>query len=253
MPPDAPQNLPVHVAIIMDGNGRWARARGLSRTRGHQEGAESARAIAEACVELGIPYLTLYAFSTENWDRPAAEVRFLMTELRRFLIDRRQELLENGIRLRAIGRTEQLPPAVRQALAATEKATRDCENLTLLLALSYGGRCEIADACRAIAQRVQAGELRPEDIDEHDVARYLYTVGIPDPDLLIRTGGEMRLSNFLLWQVSYAEIYVTDVLWPDFRKEQFQEALRDFAARERRFGGVDSDAGAPTAQPGHES
>ena len=242
--------MPVHVAIVMDGNGRWARHKGLSRTRGHIEGAESARAIAKACVELGVSYLTLYAFSTENWDRPAAEVRFLMRQLRRFLIDRRQELLENGIRLRAIGRTHELPARVRQALEGTERATRHCGNLTLLLALNYGGRSEIADACRAIARQVQAGEIRPQDVDEHAVARYLYTVGIPDPDLLIRTGGEMRLSNFLLWQVSYTEIYVTDTLWPDFRKDQFQEALRDFAGRERRFGGVKNGAGAPAAQPG---
>ena len=217
------------------------------------EGAESARVIAEACVQQGISYLTLYAFSTENWDRPAAEVRFLMRHLRRFLIDRRRELLENGIRLRAIGRTSELPARVRQALEGTERATRHGKNLTLLLALNYGGRSEIADACMAVARQVRAGEIRPEDVDEHVVARHLYTAGIPDPDLLIRTGGEMRLSNFLLWQVSYTEIYVTDTLWPEFRKDQLQEALRDFAGRERRFGGVKNGAGEPAPGPGRAS
>ena len=238
MPADAPQILPAHVAIIMDGNGRWAGARGRPRREGHMEGAESARAIARACVELGIPYLTLYAFSTENWSRPATEVRFLMSQLRRFLVERRAELIENGIRLRGIGRRDRLPARVREALAETEEATREGARLTLLVAVNYGARAEIVDACRELARRAAAGQLRPEDIDEGRLSQYLYTRDVPDPDLLIRTGGEMRLSNFLLWQLSYAELYVTEVLWPDFRKESFLEALTEYAYRERRFGRV---------------
>jgi len=238
---ELPQNLPSHIAIVMDGNGRWAHQRGLSRTEGHVAGAESARQVATCCAEWGIPYLTLYAFSTENWRRPAAEVRFLMQELRRFLKKERAELLENGIRLEAIGRLEGLPKAVRQELGKTREATADGKKLTLTLALNYGARSEIADACRALAQEVKAGKLDPEGIDEELVAGKLYTAGLPDPDLLIRTGGEMRVSNFLLWQISYSELYVTDVLWPDFRKERLLEALHDFARRERRFGDVPSE------------
>ena len=235
---DLPPRLPVHVAIIMDGNGRWARREKLPRTRGHVAGAESARVIVECCVEFGIPYLTLYAFSTENWDRPAGEVRFLMGQLRRFLVDRRREMVERGVRLKAIGRIAALPASVRKELARTERATQGCKALTLLLALNYGGRGEIVDACRALAAQVEAGRLSVGEINEQRLGDCLYSAGVPDPDLLIRTGGEMRVSNFLLWQISYAELYVTDVLWPEFRQEQFLEALRQFAKRKRRFGRV---------------
>jgi len=232
------KSRPTHVAIVMDGNGRWAKARGLPRTRGHVAGAESARTIARACCKLGVPYLTLYAFSTENWRRPAAEVRFLMRHLCKFLVERRSEMVREGIRLQAIGRIGELPKSVQRELQRTAEATRGGSKLTLTLALNYGGRSEIADACRRIAERVRDGELAPEQIDEERVAAHLYTAGMPDPDLLVRTGGEMRVSNFLLWQISYAEMYVTDVLWPDFGEEQFAEALRVYAGRDRRFGGV---------------
>jgi undecaprenyl diphosphate synthase len=235
---ELPTNLPQHVAIVMDGNGRWAEARGLPRTEGHSQGAQSARTIAECCVEFEIPYLTLYAFSTENWQRPDKEVRFLMRRLRQFLIERRDEMIEQGIRLQAIGRTEDLPLMVRRELRKTLGATAGGDNLTLNLAINYGARSEIVDACRALAGHVADGELSPDEIDEDLVADHLYTSGQPDPDLLIRTGGELRLSNFLLWQLSYAELYVTEILWPDFGREEFLQAIREFAGRERRFGGV---------------
>lgn len=235
---DLPDNLPDHVAIVMDGNGRWAEARGLPRTEGHSAGAESARNVAECCVKFDIPHLTLYAFSTENWSRPDKEVRFLMKRLRQFLLERRDEMVEQGIRLRAIGRTEELPMLVRRELRKTLEATADGDKLTLNLAVNYGSRSEIVDACRALAREVQEGELAPEDIDEGRLSDHLYTSGQPDPDLFIRTGGEMRLSNFLLWQLSYAELHITDVLWPDFGEEEFLAALQDFSARNRRFGGI---------------
>jgi len=233
---ELPARLPTHVAVIMDGNGRWARARNLPRTEGHLAGAESAREIAKCCVEWGIPHLTLYAFSTENWGRPAQEVRFLMNQLRRFLARWRKELVQNGIRLRPIGRTGELPAPVRKELSKTEEMTRGASKLTLQLAVNYGSRSEVVDACRALAARVRDGRLAPEEIDERLLGEHLYTAGVPDPDLLIRTAGEMRLSNFLLWQASYAEIYVTEVLWPEFRRAEFLAALREFARRERRFG-----------------
>jgi len=235
---DLPQNRPNHVAIVMDGNGRWARRRGLPRTEGHLAGVRSVRAVTECCVEFGIPYLTLYAFSTENWGRPASEVKFLMRQLRRFLAERRKELVEKGVRLLGLGRTDELPAAVRRELLKTEQATREGKALNLALALNYGSRREIVDACRSLAARARAGELAPEQIDEAAVSQALYTADMPDPDLVIRTGGEMRLSNFLLWQASYAEFYVTDVLWPDFDREEFLKALRDYARRERRFGRI---------------
>jgi undecaprenyl diphosphate synthase len=235
---EVPKKLPIHVAVIMDGNGRWAHARGLPRTQGHMEGAESARAVAKCCVEFGIPYLTLYAFSTENWRRPQDEVEFLMLHLARFLVERREELAQNSIRLQAIGRIGELPEAVQRELRGTMEATRNASALTLTLALNYGSRSEIVDACRELAARVQAGALAPDQIDEERISGCLYTRDVPDPDLLIRTGGERRVSNFLLWQISYAELCLTDVLWPDFRREAFLETLRDYAKRERRFGGL---------------
>ena len=245
---DGPENLPSHVAIIMDGNGRWANARGLPRTEGHMEGAESARAIARCCAEVGISYLTLYAFSTENWNRPDEEVGFLMEQLARFLVERREELVENSIGLRAIGRTGELPASVRRELEKTEQITAKGAKRTLVLALNYGGRSEIVDACRSLASQVESGDLSPGQIEEEHLSGAMYTAGIPDPDLLIRTGGERRVSNFLLWQLSYSEIYFTDVLWPDFRREEFLEALRDYAARERRFGRLSASDGLGKAE-----
>jgi undecaprenyl diphosphate synthase len=242
-----PDKFPRHVAIIMDGNGRWARRRGLPRNEGHLAGMESARAVAKCCIEMKIPVLTLYAFSTENWNRPRSEVRFLMSNLRRFLKARRKEFVENNIRVRAIGAVEELPEAVQKEIRITEEATHEGTALTLVVALNYGSHREIADAARAIARRVRLGELQPDEIDEATVEQHLYTAGLPEPDLLIRTGGEMRLSNFLLYQLSYAELYVTDTLWPDFREEEFRKALREFARRERRFGALREAEGLPEA------
>jgi len=232
------KNLPRHVAIIMDGNGRWACTRGLKRIEGHRVGADSADVITRCCVELGIPYLTLYAFSTENWKRPRIEVNFLMRYLRNFLREQRATMLENGVRLITIGDTDALPAAVRKDLAATIAATRDCQSLTLTLALNYGARQEITRAARALATAARAGTLDPATIDESTISAHLDTAGTPDPDLLIRTAGEQRLSNFLLWQISYAELYITKTLWPDFRRESLLAALEEYAQRERRFGGV---------------
>jgi undecaprenyl diphosphate synthase len=226
------------VAIIMDGNGRWAKSKGWPRIKGHEEGAESVRAILRACRNAGVEYLTLYAFSVENWVRPKDEVDHLMKLLIRFLKDQEYELHENKVRLRAIGRLSDLPEAVRAELARVMKSTERYTGATLILALSYGGRTEVAHAVRQIARRVKAGELNPEAIDEKTVAAHLYAPDIPDPDLLVRTSGEMRISNFLLWQISYAELYVTDVLWPDFRDEEFKKALAVYATRHRRFGDI---------------
>jgi undecaprenyl diphosphate synthase len=234
----AATRLPAHVAIIMDGNGRWAKQRQLSRVKGHEKGAEAVRTTVRTCRELGIPFLTLYAFSTENWQRPKTEVNALMGLLRRFLEAELRELLKNGIRLHVIGRRERLPGNVQKALAAAVEETRQNSALQLNLALSYGGRDEITRAARSLADEVQAGRLRPVDITEELLSARLDTAGIPDPDLLIRTGGDMRVSNFLLWQLAYTEIFVTPTLWPDFTPELFQQILNDFQSRERRFGRV---------------
>lgn len=228
--------LPRHVAIIMDGNGRWARERGLPRIKGHEAGVESVRVVTEEAAHLGIHYLTLYAFSSQNWGRPRSEVRGLMSMLRRFLVRERDEVVRNNIRLRAIGRRKGLPKSVVAELEKTERMTAENTGLNLTLALNYGGREEIVDAVRAIAREVAAGRLKPGRIGEATINRHLYTAGIPDPDLLIRTAGEMRVSNFLLWQISYAELYVSDVCWPDFRREHLHEALRAYARRRRTFG-----------------
>jgi undecaprenyl diphosphate synthase len=233
-----PQRMPLHVAIIMDGNGRWARQRRLSRLRGHRAGVESIRDIVRASGELGIRYLTLYAFSVENWRRPAREVSALMRLLIRFLRTEERELARNNVRLEAIGRIGGLPADVQEQLAKTRTATAGNTGLTLVLALNYGGRAEITDAVRELCRNAARGELSPENVDEALISRSLTTAGMPDPDLLIRTSGEMRLSNFLLWQASYTEIYVTPVLWPDFRREHLMEALEEYARRERRYGGV---------------
>ena len=228
--------LPQHVAIIMDGNGRWARRRGLPRNRGHVAGVESVRFILRLARKLGISYLTLFAFSEENWQRPPREIRVLMALLRRFLARELSEMQDNQIALKAIGNLQQLPEAVQRDLAATIAATAAGAKMTLTLALSYGGRSEIVQAAQALAREVQAGRLQPEQIDVALFARCLYTADLPDPDLLIRTSGEYRLSNFLLWQSAYTELYVTDTLWPDFREDDFLAALEAYRQRNRRFG-----------------
>ena len=220
----------------MDGNGRWATERGLPRVRGHEAGAESVREAVTACGELGVEALTLYSFSTENWARPAEEVDALMALLGRYLVEERDELLGKGVRLRAIGELERLPPHTRALLAEAIRYTSDGDGLVLTLALSYGSRAEITTAVRRIASGVVAGEISAADIDEALIDSHLYTAGLPDPDLLVRTSGELRLSNFLLWQLAYAEIYVTDVKWPDFRRSELEAALASYAARQRRFG-----------------
>jgi len=230
--------LPVHVAIIMDGNGRWAAARGLPRVEGHRRGAESVRAVLRCAFRLGIRHLTLYAFSVENWNRPKAEVDTLMTFLARYLKTEQAEMDQNNVRLRAIGQLDRLPGFVREQLDATIASLDPNSGTTLHLALSYGGRTELVDAARSIATKAKRGELAPESISEQTVANHLYTAGTPDPDLLIRTSGEMRVSNFMLWQISYAELVVTERLWPDFGEADFRAALEEFAARDRRFGKV---------------
>ncbi len=234
-PPDS-DRLPRHVAVIMDGNGRWAKRRNLKRVRGHRAGADAVRAVVRAARELGIPWLTLYAFSEENWKRSESEVRTLMSLLRRFLQQETAELLKNGIRLKAIGRLDKLPPDTRAVLLETIEKTAANSGLTLTLALSYGGRQEITDALRRIAVGVRDGEIQVRSISEELISTHLYNPRMPDPDLLIRTSGEYRISNFLLWQIAYAELYITPTLWPDFGKEEFLAAIRDFQQRERRFG-----------------
>lgn len=236
---DMSKPLPRHVAIIMDGNGRWARQHGYSaRLQGHRAGAETVKAVLRACNELHIRYLTLFAFSTENWKRPAREVEGLMRLLREFLADNIGELMEKGIRLRAIGHLQDLPEATRAALEDAITRSQHNAKLDLILALSYGARQELVDAARRIAQDVLSGVLNPEEIDEHAIQQRLYAPDVPDPDLLIRTSGELRISNFLLWQISYSELYVTPILWPDFREADFYDAICAFQARQRRFGDV---------------
>ena len=229
--------VPQHVAIIMDGNGRWAQARGLARVEGHEEGAVSVREIVRACRQQGVRALTLYSFSTENWRRPFSEVTALMALLERYIVGERAEILDNGIRFRAIGQLDRLPPNVREPLDELSKVSNTGQTeMDLCLALSYGGRAELVEATRHIAQKVRSGELDPQNIDEQTVSAALYAPDLPEPDLLIRTSGEMRLSNFLLWQLAYAEIVVTDTLWPDFRKPDLLRAFDAFGKRERRFG-----------------
>jgi len=230
--------MPRHVAIVMDGNGRWARRRGLSRHEGHRRGKDSVRAVVEAARELGIPYLTLFAFSSENWQRPSAEVDFLMRLFHRYLVTETKRLMKRDIRVVALGDTERLPPRVRQALAETVDATKGNRAMTVALALSYGGRQDIAAAVRMIAQAVHKGELAPDQIDEHMIQHALTTDGLPDPDLLIRTSGELRISNFFLFQLAYTELYFTDTLWPDFRERELLSALAAYQSRERRFGSI---------------
>src|SRR5436190_551768 len=236
--PQAKASLPAHVAIIMDGNGRWAKQRHLPRVEGHRNGVESVRSVVRACGELGIQYLTLYAFSVENWNRPKDEVDTLMKYLARFLKNEIGELNRNNVRLEVIGQIYRLPEFVRDQLKKTQAALAKNNGLTLILALSYGGRTEIIEAVRDIAAQVRQGKIEPAEINEKTVSEHLYTRHSPDPDLLIRTSGEMRVSNFLLWQMSYSEFVVTATLWPDFRKQQFLEAIEEYARRHRRFGGV---------------
>jgi undecaprenyl diphosphate synthase len=236
MSSDPPARVPRHVAIIMDGNGRWAESQGLPRVRGHEEGAVSVREIVRACRRRGVEALTLYSFSTENWRRPKAEVGALMSLLQRYVLQERQEIMENGVRLRAIGQVDRLPIFVRTPLRALVRESRNNTGMTLNLALSYGGRAEIVDAVQSLAEDVKRGRIKPRDIDEAAISSRLYTAGQPDPDLLIRTSGELRVSNFLLWQIAYAEIYVTAVSWPEFRADQLDEAFAAYSARQRRFG-----------------
>ena len=238
------ERVPRHIAVIMDGNGRWAVGRGLERVRGHQEGAKTVRKIVTECADLrrhhgGPDYLTLYSFSLENWKRPASEVSFLMQMYIEYLKQERETMMENNIQFRQIGRLDQLPDPVLEEVDRTLAETKGNTGLTLVLALNYGSRAEITDAVRAIAEQVKRGELEPRDIGEDTISQHLYTRGMPDPDLLIRTAGEMRVSNYLLWQISYAELYVSDKFWPDFDIPELYKAIRSFANRNRRFGGLD--------------
>ena len=229
---------PKHIAVIMDGNGRWARKRGLPRSRGHLEGANSARQCVEACLEIGVEYLTLYTFSTENWRRPKEEVDTLMGLLQKFLKDYTADLRRRSVKLEVIGRLQEIPPGVQRQLRESMQATADGKNLTTILAVNYSGRTEIVDATKKIVEEVIAGRLAKDAIDAEVFQKCLYTCNWPDPDLFIRTSGEMRISNFLLWQLSYTEIYVTQKLWPDFRRQDLIEAVQEFGRRNRRYGGI---------------
>jgi undecaprenyl diphosphate synthase len=230
--------LPKHVAIIMDGNGRWATRRGLPRVAGHREGVKTTQAVVRATGDLGIRFLTLYAFSSENWTRPSDEVSTLMSLLEHAIDQELAELMANNVRLKVIGRADGVPAKVRRGIERVVSTTAANTGMTLIMAFNYGGRDELVDAFRTLAREVQAGALRLEEIDEVRVSRALYTDGVPDPDLLIRTSGEMRVSNFLLWQIAYTELWVTDTLWPDFGRRELYLAVADFQSRERRFGGA---------------
>ncbi|ACK69300.1 undecaprenyl diphosphate synthase [Gloeothece citriformis PCC 7424] len=230
--------LPQHVAVIMDGNGRWAKRRGLPRILGHQRGVDTLKDLLRCCRDWGVPALTAYAFSTENWGRPLEEVEFLMTLFERVLRRELKEMMEENVRIRFLGNLEALPSSLQDEIARSMNETKENTGIQFSVATNYGGRQEIVQACRAIATQVQEGKLNPEDIDEELFGHHLYTHEIPYPDLLIRTSGEMRISNFLLWQLAYAEIYVTQTLWPDFDRKEFHQALLNFQQRERRFGKV---------------
>ena len=235
-----PNKIPRHVAVIMDGNGRWARKRGINRFLGHEKGTEAVREIVRISREIGIQWLTLYAFSEENWKRSKLEIQALMKLLKRFLKGELKEMQKNGIRLQTIGRTQKLPDDTRKILLETIKKTASNKGMVLTLALSYGGRQEIADAIRKIATRIEEGGISANDISEQLISKFMYMSDMPEPDLLIRTSGEYRVSNFLLWQIAYTEIHVTPTLWPDFGKEEYLAAIQDFQKRERRFGATDS-------------
>ncbi len=236
--PSALKPLPVHVAIIMDGNGRWAKKKLMNRVRGHEQGTETVRSIVTASREIGIQYLTLYAFSTENWQRPKAEVSALMAILKKFLKSEKQEMLDNNIRLNTIGDTQRLPTQVRGILQETLAATAGNTGLTLTLALSYGGRTEILNMVREIAGRARRGEIAGDGVSEQMITEALDTRGIPDPDLMIRTSGEIRISNFLLWQLAYTELFFTETLWPDFNREEYHQIIEQYRRRDRRFGKI---------------
>ncbi len=230
--------MPKHIAVIMDGNGRWAQARGLPRVEGHRRGANTVRQISEACRELGVSYLTLYCFSNENWKRPKEELSFLMSLLKTYLIQERPTLVKNDIRLTIIGRRDGIPAEVQSEMDRSVELSKNGKSLTLCLAINYGARQEIVDAVRSIVSKAKGGVLDADAIDESMIENHLYTNGMPDPDLLIRTSGEMRLSNYLLWQISYSELWITDKPWPEFDKEDLVQAIADYNKRDRRFGGL---------------
>jgi undecaprenyl diphosphate synthase len=232
------EQMPEHIAVIMDGNGRWAKQRGLPRVEGHARGVSSVRATVEECCRLGISQLTLYCLSSENWKRPQAELDFLMTLLEQYLLQERAEILDQNIRFSTIGRREGLPAKVLGEIDENVRLSQDNTGMGLCLAINYGSRTEMVDAVRTLARQAVDGVIRPEVIDEAAISGALYTAGMPDPDLLIRTAGEMRVSNFLLWQISYSELWVTERCWPDFDRDTLHQALRDYALRERRFGGL---------------
>jgi len=236
-----PNKLPEHVAIIMDGNGRWAKKRSINRVRGHQQGAETVRKIVRTSREMGLQWLTLYAFSEENWKRPQREIGALMKLLKRFLKGELEEMQENGIRLQSIGRIEKLPEDTRKVLLDVMDQTASNKDMVLTLALSYGGRQEILDATRKIGAEIEKGKISADEISEQLISNSLYSAEMPDPELLIRTSGEYRVSNFLLWQIAYTEIYITPTLWPDFSKDEYLEAIQNFQERERRFGGTKAE------------
>ena len=239
LPDVHPSRIPRHIAIIMDGNGRWAKARGFPRIFGHYNGARSVREVLTACGDLGVEVVTLYSFSVENWKRPADEIAGLMDLCVRYLTGEIDEFIRNGIRVRILGSRDGLPAEVQEAMKSVEASTAECHAFTLCLAINYGSRSEIASAVRSIAKSVARGEINPESVDECMIERHLDTAGLPDPDLLIRTAGERRISNYMLWQLSYSELYFSDVLWPDFGRDELFAAVRDFASRSRRFGGLE--------------
>ncbi len=234
------ESRPKHIAIIMDGNGRWAREQGLPRVEGHRRGVKSVRSVTEECARLGLEHLTLYCFSSENWKRPQPELDALMSLLEQFMVEERAEILRENIRLTVIGRREGIPESVLKETDKTISLSRGNSGLHLCLAINYGGRGELTDAMQRLAVEVREGRLAPEDIGEDKIAEALYTAGTPDPDLLIRTAGEMRISNYLLWQISYSEIWVTKRRWPEFGRDDLHQAIRDFASRDRRFGGLNA-------------
>jgi len=239
------EQLPRNIAIIMDGNGRWAQRQGLPRYEGHSEGARTAERIAQCCVDFGMRSLTLYSFSMENWKRPKTEVNALMHLYAEYLVGIRPSLMKNNVSLIHLGRMEGLPQTVSEALVETMRLTQSNTGMVLALALNYSGRAEIVDATRAIARACKEGRLQPEDINEDCISRHLYTAGVPDPDLLIRTASELRVSNFLLWQISYSEFYVTDTLWPDFTSESLEKAIAAYVHRDRRYGAIDASIRPP--------
>jgi undecaprenyl diphosphate synthase len=241
LPDVDPSKIPQHIAIIMDGNGRWAEQRGFERVVGHRNGMKAVRDTIETCAKIGVEVVTLYSFSSENWSRPSEEIQALMEMCVMYCSGEQEALAENNVRVRVLGRRKGLPEEVDKALSVLEDATKDCTGLTLCLAINYGSRDEIVDAVQSIATKAAAGELDPSKIDSEMISQSLYTGGLVDPDLLIRTGGDFRVSNYLLWQISYAEIIVLDEFWPDFNEQAMCDAVREFASRSRRFGGLDPE------------